>query len=122
MDLHEGRGRKRTLVVSGTHGEPVDLVMPERNLCYAILERAVLDLFGKRVTSWQATGVHREAYRWLFLPSEKLTPLFTFEEVCENIDVEPSEVRSIIWNAWREGEDLCPAGKGRPDGFWRVRG
>lgn len=78
--------------------------VPERRLLFAILERAVRDCLGNQgEDSEQATD-------WLFcdVDDDPHTP-FSFQWICENLEVDQNEFRSKILKTARQSKSSRPS-------------
>lgn len=81
---------------------------PERNLILAILERAILDYVGNNEKE------AKKAENWIFdsndddnknLSDENLTDDFSFEWVCQQLDLEPTRIARIIKEMPKRGNN-----------------
>lgn len=64
-------------------------LIPERELLIATLDRAVLDFYGSN------EEIKSEAAEWLFEQTDT-EGLFSFNWICEHLEIEPQEVRDQI--------------------------
>jgi hypothetical protein len=85
---------------------PHSVSSPERKLCLAVLERAILDFVGND------TKERLGAEEWLFDEADDSLkeevpcyeePVLSFQWVCETLGLEASKIRSIIYNMPRRG-------------------
>ena len=72
---------------------------PERLLCMAILERAVIDCLSKI----DRQSVVRSAMDWVFHSGGKE---FQFEWICEAVNADPTKVRQIIRSSIESGDQF----------------
>lgn len=76
---------------------------PERNLILAILERAILDYVGNDAKE------AKRAENWIFDSEEEfnenLTDNFSFEWVCQQLDLEPEKISRIIKEMPKRGKN-----------------
>lgn len=73
---------------------------PEKALLIAILERAALDAHRLAIVDHveDADDWRRKARAWLLVPPTSIPKPFTFQWVCESLDLEPSTTRRKILN------------------------
>jgi len=87
-----------------TYDEPNATGSPERRLILAVLERAMLDLAGNNRKDSE------EAEAWIFNPpTETPYPEFSFPWVCEQLDLDQTEISKQIKAMPKRGESrLAP--------------
>jgi len=80
-------------------GQPNMTGSPERRLLLAILERAILDFVGNDERELE------HAEQWLFAPErDNNNEHFSFEWVCEQLDLDPKRISSKIRVMPRRGK------------------
>jgi hypothetical protein len=67
--------------------------LPERNLMAAILERALIDAIGQSLEL--RASLKRQARLWINERFEVLAPCWSFEWICEQLDLDPELVRKF---------------------------
>jgi hypothetical protein len=75
--------------------EGIGMETPETSLLIAILERAILDYAGNYKEPWRRKNIKAEAESWLFEWDDEDTAIehpFSFPWVCEQLNLNPSEV------------------------------
>jgi hypothetical protein len=80
------------------YDRPNEKGSPERNLLLGILERAILDYVGNDKQEAE------EANEWLFSNEDNLSP-FTFNWVCDQIDLDSVRVRKMIKDMPKRGKN-----------------
>ena len=79
-------------------GQPNMTGTPERRLLLAILERAILDFVGNDERELE------QAEQWLFAPERSgKNEHFSFEWVCEQLDLDPNRIAAKIKQMPRRG-------------------
>ena len=79
-------------------GQPNMTGTPERRLLLAILERAILDFVGNDERELE------QAQEWLFSPKKNAkVEQFSFEWVCEQLDLDPKRIAEKIRAMPRRG-------------------
>lgn len=79
-------------------GQPNMTGTPERRLLLAILERAILDYVGNDERELE------QAEQWIFSPERTTSGShFSFEWVCEQLDLDPSKIAAKIKAMPRRG-------------------
>jgi hypothetical protein len=79
-------------------GQPNMTGTPERRLLLAILERAILDFVGNDERELE------QAEQWLFAPERHdRNDHFSFEWVCEQLDLDPKRIAAKIKKMPRRG-------------------
>ena len=78
-------------------------VLACKSLCWSILERAILDIFGIAAVEQH---VKRDAITWLL--QDDLDP-FSYKWICEQLELNPIKTRQII--AQIKPRSICPASK-----------
>lgn len=73
--------------------EEIDVYEPERNLLAAVLDRAIMDMWVK-----EDRATRRSAQGWIKARTKKRSRKWSFQWVCEHLDLEPETMREIILN------------------------
>lgn len=95
-----GKNAKKTLEQSDLYESCLDELFPvndfkaERNLLAAVLARAICDAFGSADVE---KHVRRTARQWIFGSNDPSKP-FSFEWVCNSLEIDPVELRRMLRN------------------------
>ena len=82
--------------------DPEDPIRPEKALIAAMLERAISDalrVVGKIKDSETPQGVSREAFKWIMRSQGTSLIPWTFEWVCETLNLDARHLRMQIYRA-----------------------
>lgn len=82
--------------------EEEDPIHAEKSLLASVLERAIADamrVVGKIGASETPQAVSREALKWIMRKQKTKLEPFSFEWICENLNLEPKALRKAVLRA-----------------------
>ena len=86
-----------------------NIVSPEHRLLWSLLERGICDAIGLTGAIEAAHNLQREAYAWVMYPRHlKDFREFSFEGICEELDLNPLVLRKCVINLLHKPEHERP--------------